>query len=101
VSGLRGLVLGVAGLAMAEAVVSNQKATNNAGGAITLISHGLARWLDPYTPLIPDLRAGAAKPAGPGKVWGGIVPKTPAATGGTPMQPVSTTPGRPGSVQHI
>lgn len=87
-STVRGLVLGVAGLALAEAVVSSQTASNNAGGAVTLISDGLSRWLNPYTPLIPNLAASApALPPGTAPI------NTPGTTGkltrGGPFQPVN------------
>jgi len=87
VSGLRGLVLGVAGLSLAEAVVSRSSSTNNAGAAVTLLSHGLARWLNPFVPLIPDLHAGASTSGSASK------PSASFESGGSgsAMQSVSTT----------
>jgi hypothetical protein len=62
VSGVRGLIGGVAGLALLEVTVSNQTAAGRVGGIFTTAASWLARWLDPNVPLIPDLRAGAVNP---------------------------------------
>lgn len=55
-NGWRGLVGGVVGLALLEVVVSSQQAAGRVGGLFTMAAGLLSRWLDPYTPLVPDLR---------------------------------------------
>jgi len=52
-SGVRGLVAGVMGLTLMEAMLSTQQATDNVTGLIGFVSHGMNRWLNPYLPLIP------------------------------------------------
>ena len=54
-SGIRGLILGVAGLSLMEVIVTSKTATANTNAGVTLVADGLRRWLDPYTPLIPNL----------------------------------------------
>lgn len=53
----RGVIAGTLGLAMLQAVVSNQAATANVTGFVGFVSRGLGRWIDPSVPLIPDLRS--------------------------------------------
>jgi hypothetical protein len=69
-SALRGLALGTGGLALLEATVSSQAAAGRVGGAFAVVSTVLARWLDPYTPLVPNLTGNEASPFGnpPGTV---------------------------------
>lgn len=52
-SGLGGFVAGALGLTMLQVAVSNAP---NTAAVITVPAKILARWIDPYTPLIPDLR---------------------------------------------
>ena len=94
----RGLVLGVGGLALLEALVTGQN-PDATGGALKLLSGGLTRWLDPSVPLIPDLRTqqiaspsnpiGKAPTGGAGGFINNITPigKAPAApAGGVPAK---------------
>lgn len=63
-SAVRGLIAGTAGLALLEAIVSNNAAAGRVGGAFELVAKVLSHWLDPNTPLIPDLRGGTPSPFG-------------------------------------
>lgn len=56
-SSLRGFVMGVGGLTLLD-VVTQKGPADRLGGAFGLVSKVLTHWLDPYTPLIPDLRQG-------------------------------------------
>lgn len=87
-SAVRGAVAGVLGLTMLQAIVSNQQATSNAGGLVTFVTNALARWFNPYTPLIPDLRKASA--AAPG------LPTTPGGHSQI-LQPPGSTPRLPGA----
>lgn len=83
-NGWRGLVGGVVGLALLEVVVSSQQAAGRVGGLFTMAAGLLSRWLDPYTPLVPDLRTKNGQyvnPFGPNGPSGGPIaaPNTPAA----------------------
>lgn len=73
-SGIRGIAVGVLGLTLLESILSSQQATDNTSGIIGFVSGGLARWLNPYTPLIPDLRTAAEQQADNGIPWGALVP---------------------------
>lgn len=78
-SGWRGLVGGVVALALLEVVVSNSQAAGRVGGLFNTTAQLLSRWLDPYTPLVPDLRKKDGQyvnPFGPN----GPAPGTPLAT---------------------
>jgi hypothetical protein len=55
-SAARGLLAGTAGLALLEAVVSNNAAAGRVGGVFTTAAGLLSQWLDPNRPLIPDRR---------------------------------------------
>lgn len=52
-SGLTGFVGGVLGLTLLDATLVNAQ---NASTLVSVPADWLARWLDPNTPLIPDLR---------------------------------------------
>lgn len=52
-SGLTGLVGGVAGLALLDAVVSTEGAAH-VGGLFAGVADALAYWLDPAQPLLPN-----------------------------------------------
>lgn len=54
--GVTGLAIGVVGLSLLEVLVANPAANSNATGLISLISKAVNTWLDPKTPLIPDLK---------------------------------------------
>ena len=54
-AGVRGVIAGVLGLSLMEAIVSSSAGSANTAGIIGFASRGLARWLNPYTPLIPNL----------------------------------------------
>lgn len=56
-AGVRGFVAGVVGLSLLEAFVTSKTAPAGLAGGSKLIAGGLARWLDPTVPLIPN-RAG-------------------------------------------
>jgi hypothetical protein len=74
---MRGLIAGVLGLSLLQAVTSSPQATANTTGIISFVSHGLARWLNPTTPLIPNI-AGYGQPLTPADVHkiagGGLAP---------------------------
>jgi hypothetical protein len=98
VSGLRGVVVGVGGLVLLEVVVTNRNGeAGRVGGVIDTVSKGLTAWLDPYTPLIPDLSKGAASPFGPDPSSGApkveanaySVPTTPRRLPATPQPAIS------------
>lgn len=55
-SATRGVVAGVLGLSLFEALVSSQTASKNAGGLFDLAASAINRLVDPSVPLIPDRR---------------------------------------------
>lgn len=55
-SALRGLAAGVLSLSLLDALISTDRAANNASGLITVAAGGLRRLIDPTVPLIPDRR---------------------------------------------
>lgn len=63
-SATRGFVAGVAGLALLEAIVSSDQAAGRVGGVFDTTAKVLARWLDPYTPLVPNLTGSEVSPFG-------------------------------------
>jgi hypothetical protein len=75
---IRGLIAGVLGLSLLQAITSSAQATANSGAIITFISHGLARYLDPNVPLIPNPAgydsAPAHLPGTPAPIFGGLIP---------------------------
>lgn len=75
-SATRGVIVGMLGLTLLQALLSTEAATRNTSGALTAVAGGLSRWLDPTVPLIPDRRATsspelAAYPTGGGSSGGG------------------------------
>jgi hypothetical protein len=93
-SAARGLVAGVAGLALLEAIVSNNAAAGRVGGAFTLVAGVLSHWLDPNVALIPDLRKGTPSPFGqqpPGTVVSAQVYTTPRRVAATPKPPTTVS----------
>lgn len=54
--GFTGLALGFVGLTLLEVLVSNPATNKNATGLISLVSKAVNVWIDPKTPLVPDLR---------------------------------------------
>lgn len=55
-SALRGVMGGVIGLSLLEALVSSQKSAQNASGLFVLAASAVNRLVDPSVPLIPDRR---------------------------------------------
>jgi len=89
---MRGVLAGTLGLTLLQAIVSSKEATANASGMITLLSNGLARWFNPYTPLIPELRTPEELAVDPIPSWlralaiGGGARNTPSSTPTTPKK---------------
>lgn len=52
-SGFGGFAAGVIGLSLLQVAVTN---ANHTAAVIQVPAELLARWINPYTPLIPDLR---------------------------------------------
>lgn len=77
-SAARGMVTGLLGLTLLEALLSTREATGHVTGTIGALSKGLARWLSPTAPLIPDLTGDAG--LGTGTLSGGMhLPAKPSA----------------------
>ncbi len=55
-NGIKGFVLGTAGLAAAQLFLSSSRGTAVFGTVVQAPSRWLDAWLDPSKPLIPDLR---------------------------------------------
>lgn len=90
-SGVRGFVAGVAGLSLLNVATSTQHGeAGRVGSVFDTATSLLTRWLDPYTPLVPDLTAGQPNPF----VDGGV----PHQPGVLPIQPGSKGPGHPGGI---
>lgn len=64
-SGIRGFIVGLGGLTLLE-VALQQGPAGRVGGVFDVASSVLRHWLDPYIPLIPDLRQGTNSPFGSG-----------------------------------
>lgn len=92
-SGVRGFVAGLMGLSLLEVITTNQHGeAGRVGGLFDVTASILSHWLDPYTPLIPDLRDGAANPFGDSIDPSNIVPKD--------QNPKPKPGGKPGQVQR-
>lgn len=92
---MRGIIAGSMGLAMLQAIVSSEKATENTNSLIGFVSRGIARWFNPYTALIPDLRSAQAIADDGPPWWAAILPGGIAiynSSNTTPSTPSATTP---------
>lgn len=104
---IRGLIAGVMGLTLAQAMLSTETAAQQQGGTsstdtiIDFVSRGLERWLNPFAPLIPDLRPAQGVPGTqvpgqpPGTIYRGPT------TGATYVPPAASGAGAAGQAQTI
>lgn len=63
-TGAKGFLIGVGGLAAAQLFLSSDRGTKTYGAIVTMPSDWLAKWFDPTQPLIADHRSGSGSAGG-------------------------------------